>query len=166
MSSRLSSSHPSHLPASLCHLWQPRHWWRVASVLMPRVTSALLARHEAHVLDGLGAMGTPHIQHRTFTMVPPPAAAPGGSIGSSMVALVAFKLLLCLHGNGSKMKGNLGGRGKKETASGTTLLKAQAPVKKKMLHCAALPSHHALGGCGTVAKPKRTKFEHYHLCNP
>ena len=52
---------------------------------MPRVTSALLARHEAHVLDGLGAMGTPHMQQRTSTMVPP-TAAPGGSIGSSMVA--------------------------------------------------------------------------------
>lgn len=37
---------------------------------MPFVTSALEARHEGHVLDALGAIGIPHIQQRTLTMVP------------------------------------------------------------------------------------------------
>ena len=76
---------------------------------MPRVTSALLARHEAHVFDGLGAMETPHMQHRTFTMVPPPAT-PGGSIGSSMVAAAggtSIVLWLWFGGFGGKSKGEM-----------------------------------------------------------
>ncbi len=32
---------------------------------MPDVTSAVEARHEEHVQEGLGAMGTPHMQHKT-----------------------------------------------------------------------------------------------------
>ena len=80
-------------------------------MLMPRVTSALLARHEAHVLDGLGAMGTPHMQQRTFTMVPPPTAARDGSIGSSMVATSAC-LANCFYA-GKEMR-ELVGAGAKE----------------------------------------------------
>jgi len=36
---------------------------------MPRVTSALEARQEGQVLEGLEGMGIPHMQQRTFTMV-------------------------------------------------------------------------------------------------
>lgn len=32
---------------------------------MPLVTSALLARQDEQVLEALGAMGIPHMQHRT-----------------------------------------------------------------------------------------------------
>jgi len=58
------------------------------------------------VFDGLGAMETPHMQHRTFTMVPPPAT-PGGSIGSSMVAAAggtSIVLWLWFGGFGGKSK--------------------------------------------------------------
>lgn len=42
----------------------------MASVDIPFVTSDLEARHEGQVLDALGMMGTPHMQHRTLTTVP------------------------------------------------------------------------------------------------
>lgn len=42
----------------------------MASVDIPFVTSDLEARHEGQVLDALGVMGTPHMQHRTLTTVP------------------------------------------------------------------------------------------------
>jgi len=35
---------------------------------IPRVTSALEARQEGQVLDGLEGMGIPHMQQRTFTI--------------------------------------------------------------------------------------------------
>ena len=39
---------------------------------MPRVTSAEEARQEEQVLEGLGAMGVAHMQHRMVAVVPRP----------------------------------------------------------------------------------------------
>jgi hypothetical protein len=50
-------------------------------VLIPLVTSAVLARQDAQVFEGLEAIGTPHMQQRTFTMVP----IAEGWMGSSMI---------------------------------------------------------------------------------
>ena len=50
-------------------------------MLIPLVISDLLARHDAQVLTELGAMGIPHMQHRTFTYVP----AFAGAVPTSMV---------------------------------------------------------------------------------
>lgn len=37
---------------------------------IPLVTSDFEARHEGHELDAFGAIGIPHMQHSTFTIVP------------------------------------------------------------------------------------------------
>ena len=84
MSSRLSSSQASHFPASLCHRWQPRHWCNVASVLIPRVISEVLARHDAHVLAGLGAIGIPQTQHRICTIWEAAVSIAAADCGSSI----------------------------------------------------------------------------------
>lgn len=55
---------------------------------MPRVTSDCEARHDEHVLLGLGAMGMPQQQQRIVARVPPPAM--GGFVAQiSMVYVEA-----------------------------------------------------------------------------
>lgn len=38
------------------------------------MTSDEDARHDGHEFDEFGAIGIPHMQHRTFTIVPPVCA--------------------------------------------------------------------------------------------
>ena len=52
---------------------------------MPRVTSDCEARHDEHVLLGLGAMGMPQQQQRIVARVPPPPAMGGFVAQISMV---------------------------------------------------------------------------------
>jgi len=55
---------------------------------IPRVTSALAARQDGHVLDELEGMGVPHMQQRTETIVPPGRVVVVGiAVGPSMFVL-------------------------------------------------------------------------------
>ena len=94
ISSRLSSSQATHFPASLCHRWQPRHWCKVASVLIPRVISEVLARHVEQVLAAFGSMSTPHMQHSTLVVEggPPALAATEASWRDVMVTEDSWSL--------------------------------------------------------------------------
>jgi hypothetical protein len=47
------------------------------SVEIPFVTSDVDARHDGHVLEELGAIAIPHMQHSTFTIVPAVSAIIG-----------------------------------------------------------------------------------------
>jgi len=57
------------------------------SVEIPLVTSDIEARHEGHEFDAFGAIGIPHMQQSTFTIVPPVRDIVASSI-SNGIAIV------------------------------------------------------------------------------
>lgn len=63
---------------------------------MPRVTSEEEARQEEHVLEGLGAMGVAHTQHRIVAAVPEPKRRERGPESTPMQVWVSTSILFCL----------------------------------------------------------------------
>jgi len=61
---------------------------------MPRVTSEAEARQEEHVLEGLGAMGVAHTQHRIVAAVP--ERRERGPESTPMQFWVSTSILFCL----------------------------------------------------------------------